>query len=115
METPPDHRTPERRKHVRFAMSDADNDLEVLVAAGESPRVIGCDLRNLSFSGMCFVSQWDLETRHDYSFRIRVRVLQEEPFAARAEIRWKQPVPEGRFLYGAMFRGSSKGWLSSTP
>ena len=113
METPPDLRKQDRRKHVRFAMDDSENDLEVLVSPGETPQGMACELRNLSFSGMCFTSQQELDQDRDYAFRIRVKVLQGEPFSAKAEIRWKKTVAEGRYIYGAMFRESSKGWLSS--
>ncbi len=113
MDTAPDRRANDRRQHVRFAMGQADSELEVLTATDETPRVNACELRNLSFSGMSFAATAELDLQHDYSFRIRVGLLQREPFSAKAEIRWKQPSPEGPFIYGARFRESSKGWFES--
>lgn len=82
-----------------------------MVGAASSPRVVTCELRNLSFAGMCFASQDDFQLNQDYSFRIQIRDLQDEHFTARAGIRWKRAVPDGGFEYGAVFRESSKGWL----
>ena len=105
----PDRGDKERRKHVRFAMNETDSDLEVQPATADLPPVAACQLRNLSFSGMCFASQRDLDLQQVYSFRIRVRDLQEEPFAAKAEIRWKQSVLSKVFCMAPRFGRAAKG------
>jgi hypothetical protein len=103
--------TSERRRHPRYDMTLRECRLALLEESGGLVEEHDCKLVNLSFSGMCFHSQQELQQGEERRFVIDLRSGVPGAIVVKAQIRWAQAseLPAGTF--GAVFLESSRGWL----
>jgi hypothetical protein len=101
----------DRRRHTRFDMSNAPSELWLVSSGGKSSELEPCQLLNLSFGGMCFSTSHSLEQQKVYPFQIRLADLDPDAFSVQAEIRWREHKDGSRWVMGAEFRESTKGWV----
>ena len=97
-----------QRRHTRYDVTGCALSW-TQPPSGEFDSELG--LLNLSCGGMCFCLSRPLENGTIHEFRIDLRRLLGEVAFVKAQIRWVQRGDPSKWMMGAAFLQSNKGWL----
>jgi hypothetical protein len=107
---PGDEPAAERRQFRRFENGEIDARV-ALIGTDEGRLKLGeCTLLDVSFAGMCLLTDEPLAMEGVYRFLIHFAAPFSEIVLVKARVAWMRPSDEGLRI-GMRFLESSKGWL----
>ena len=100
----------ERRRYERIELSQTDSRL-LLVAKTSGAALEQGSLLNVSVSGMCFSIRTPLPEKTTHEFHLHFRGILADVAEVKAEIRWVQQAGPSKWIIGAEFLESNRGYL----
>jgi len=107
------HSGAERRRHNRFKMMSTGSKLARIERGGAFLTLRGCELVNLSYGGMCFLSTEELELEGLYEFLVDLQQPLNVLIFVRSNIRWVRSSPSRGWVIGAAVVESSSPSLGT--
>lgn len=102
---------PDRRRHRRFDVDLLPSQLWVIERHAAGARLRPCRLINISYSGICFLTDAPVRMRGAYDLLINMPAPFGQVAIARARLIWLRPAEGEDKAAGAEFVRSTTGWL----
>lgn len=110
----PDRATPmipDRRRHRRFDVGLMPSQVWIIERRAAAAKLRACRLLNISYGGICFVTNSPVRTHGAYDLLINMPAQFGQVAIARARLIWLRPMEGEDKVAGAEFVRSSTGWL----